>query len=46
MNLHNWLAAVFVLLVLAGCVQMATEQGRSPYDSNMRQGGDGGGGGM
>jgi hypothetical protein len=49
MNPHWWLAAVFALLALAGCVQVATEQGQSPYDNNTEyprdRGGDGGGGG-
>jgi hypothetical protein len=49
MNLHRWLAALIVLLVLGGCVEAATEQGRAPYDNNMEyprdRGGDGGGGG-
>jgi hypothetical protein len=32
MNLHSWLAVVFVMLALAGCVQVTTEQqGRPPY---------------
>jgi putative SOS response-associated peptidase YedK len=30
-NLHSWLAAVFVMLALAGCAPVATEQGRAPY---------------
>ena len=37
MNLHWWLAALSVLLALAGCVQAATEQGQppsSPYPYN------------
>jgi hypothetical protein len=49
MNLHRWFAAVFVLLALAGCVQVATEQGRPPHDNNTDyprdRGGDGGGDG-
>jgi hypothetical protein len=49
MNLNSWLAAVLVMLALAGCVQVATGQGRPPYDNNMEyprdRGGDGGGGG-
>jgi hypothetical protein len=49
MNLRKRLAALFLILALAGCVQVATEQGRSPYDNNMEyprdRGGDGGGGG-
>ena len=31
MNLHGWLAALFVLLMLAGCAQVATGQGQAPY---------------
>jgi hypothetical protein len=46
MSFHRRLAAVFVLLALAGCVQVATEQGRPPYDNNTEyprdRGGDGG----
>jgi hypothetical protein len=30
MNLQGWLAALFVMLALAGCAQMATEQGQAP----------------
>ena len=30
MNLHKWLAALFVMLALAGCAQAATEQGQAP----------------
>jgi hypothetical protein len=49
MHWHRWLAALLVMLALAGCVQVATERGRSPYDNNMEyprdRGGDGGGGG-
>jgi hypothetical protein len=49
MNLHRLLAALFVILTLAGCAPVATEQGRAPYDNNMEdprdRGGDGGGGG-
>jgi hypothetical protein len=33
MNLNSWLAAVLVMLALAGCVQVATGQGRPPYDN-------------
>jgi hypothetical protein len=29
MNLHKWLAALFVMLALAGCAQ-TTEQGQTP----------------
>ena len=50
MKLRRWLGGLFVMLALAGCVQVATEQGRPPYDNNMEYprngGGDGGGGGM
>jgi hypothetical protein len=28
MNLHRWLAVLFVILALAGCAQMATSQGQ------------------
>jgi hypothetical protein len=30
MSLNRWFAAVFVLLALAGCVQVATGQGQAP----------------
>jgi hypothetical protein len=30
MNLHEWLAVLFVMLALAGCAQAATEQGQAP----------------
>jgi len=33
MNLHRWLSALFVILALAGCVQMATEQEQAPVPS-------------
>lgn len=53
MNLHRWLAALFVILALGGCAQVATGPGEAPYASyprdsgaDMRGGGDGGGGGM
>ena len=46
MNLHSWLAAVVVLLALAGCAQGPTEQGPPPYDNNMEYPRDRGGGGM
>jgi hypothetical protein len=49
MNLHRLLAALFVILTLAGCAEVATGQGRPPYDNNTEyprdRGGDGGGGG-
>jgi hypothetical protein len=31
MNLHQWLAAVLVLLALAGCAQVTTGQRQAPY---------------
>ena len=55
MNLLRWLAALFVLLLLAGCAQMATGQGQAPYapyspgyngEYPRDRGGDGGGGGL
>jgi len=54
MNLHRWLATVFVIFALVGCVQVATGPGQAPYapyspnnNGNMHdRGGDGGGGGM
>jgi hypothetical protein len=53
MNLHSWLAAVFVIFALVGCVQGAQSQGQAPpapyspdSNGNVRdRGGDGGGGG-
>jgi hypothetical protein len=50
MNLHRQLAALFVLLTLAGCVEGAsgqTQAPNAPYSpENVRdRGGDGGGGG-
>jgi len=33
MNPHRWLSALLVLLVLAGCAQMATGQGQTPAPS-------------
>jgi hypothetical protein len=54
MDLHRWLAAVFVVLALAGCAQVATGPGQAshaPYlpdnseDTHHDRGGDGGGGG-
>jgi hypothetical protein len=52
MNPHRWLAAVFVILALAGCAPVETGQGQapaSPYSrdsgADMRSGPDGGGGG-
>ena len=31
MNLHRWLAAVFVMLAVAGCAQVAMRQRQPPY---------------
>jgi hypothetical protein len=54
MILHRWLAALFVILALAGCAQVATGPGQAshaPYlpdnseDTHHDRGGDGGGGG-
>jgi hypothetical protein len=49
MNLDRWLTAVFLILALAGCVQVAARQGQvpdAPYSHEMRdRGGDGGGSG-
>jgi len=53
MNPHRWLAAVVVILALAGCVQGPQSQRQAPYapyslDSNGNVhdgGGDGGSGG-
>jgi hypothetical protein len=50
MNLHRWLATVFVILALTGCVQVATGPGQAPHaphspdnNGNMHdRGGDGG----
>jgi len=53
MNLHRWLAAVFVMLAVAGCAQVAMRQRQPPYapyssDPNggylRERGGDGGAG--
>jgi len=53
MNLYTGLAAVFVVLVLAGCAQVATIQGQPPNAPSSRanngeylrdRGGDGSGG--
>jgi len=33
MNLHRWLAALFVLLALAGCAQTTPGQGQTPAPS-------------
>ena len=54
MTVHRRLAALFLILSLAGCVQVATEQGQvpdAPYTQDNDgyrhdRGGDGGGGGM
>jgi hypothetical protein len=54
MNLHRWLAVLFVLYALAGCVRVAAGQGQAPNDPyspanngeySRDRGGDGGGGG-
>ena len=50
MKLHRRLVTVLVLLALAGCVQVATEPGQTPYapyspENTYDRGGDGGGGG-
>ena len=53
MNLHRWLAAVFLTLIFVGCVQGPQSQGQAPYapyslDSHGNvhdSGGDGGSGG-
>jgi hypothetical protein len=53
MNRHRWLAAVFLILALVGCVQGPQRQGQAPYapyssDGNENvhdRGGDGGSGG-
>jgi hypothetical protein len=34
MNLHKWLAALFVLLALSGCASMATDQVQAPVPSH------------
>src|SRR5215472_13163055 len=52
MNLQEWFAALFVIFALAGCVQLATDQGQPPYSPSSGnnseyprdRGGDGGGG--
>ena len=53
MNLLRWLAAVFVMLAVAGCAQGATSQRQAPYATHSSdpngeyprdRGGDGGGG--
>jgi hypothetical protein len=50
MNLHRRLAALFVILALVGCAQVATGQGQAPYShesgTDTRSGVDGGSGGM
>jgi hypothetical protein len=54
MTLQRWFAALFVVLSLAGCAELAMRQGPAPYGpcsagSNREyprdRGGDGGGGG-
>jgi hypothetical protein len=51
MNLNRRVAAVLLILALAGCAQGPTSQGPAPYapysgdsGADMRNGGDGGGG--
>ena len=34
MNLHRWLAALFVLLALTGCASTATDQVQAPVSSH------------
>ena len=34
MNLHKWLAALFVLLALSGCASMAADQVQAPVPSH------------
>jgi hypothetical protein len=36
MNLHRRLAALFLLLALGGCAQMATGPGQAPYAPHPR----------
>jgi hypothetical protein len=31
MNLHRWLAALFLILALDGCAPVATGRGQTPY---------------
>jgi hypothetical protein len=52
MNWHRRLAALFVLLALAGCAQGITDQAKAPYapyspenNANMHDSAGGGGGG-
>ena len=52
MNLHKRLAALFLILALAGCAPVAMGPGQAPYTpyshgdgADMRSGPDGGGGG-
>jgi len=52
MNWHRSLAALFVMLALAGCAQGVTGQAQTPYapyspenNGNMHDSGGGGGGG-
>ena len=52
MNLHRWLVVVTVILILVGCVQMASGPGQASCAPNVPdddqtvhdRGGDGGGG--
>ena len=39
MNLHKWLAALFVLLALSGCASMATDQLQAPVPSYLHDDG-------
>jgi hypothetical protein len=54
MSLPQWLAAVFILLTLTGCAQVAATRGQTPYapysldpsgEYPRDRGGDGSGGG-
>jgi uncharacterized protein YceK len=46
MNLHRFLAALFVLLALSGCAQVATEQEQAPVPSYPHDNGPDGRGDM
>src|SRR6516225_4968443 len=39
MNLHKWLAALFVLLAPSGCASMATDQVQAPVPSHSHEDG-------